>query len=35
MIVKIVTATTRHLAEWLRLRNAVYTGIDRSFRKTL
>ncbi len=31
MSVKVVTATSRHHAEWLRLRNAVYTGIDRAF----
>ncbi len=31
MSVKVVAATSQHHAEWLRLRNAVYTGIDRAF----
>jgi aminoglycoside 6'-N-acetyltransferase I len=31
MGVNVVTATIQHHAEWLRLRNAVYTGIDRAF----
>ncbi|MEZ6129547.1 MAG: GNAT family N-acetyltransferase [Planctomycetaceae bacterium] len=31
MSMNVVTATSQHCTEWLRLRDAVYTGVDRAF----